>query len=214
MSRTASKLADVSAMSVFKDETLTDEQRAALKELAANPGKVEIIEQPAPVADPDAGFLYVMDKSATPSSGARTHEQYLANGVLKSFTFEYGKPLRLPFAMAVRFLKSDGFYRSDENGDELPFDRAPKRPEELGAGERLVISENEVIARYSELTDQALKLRCAALPGSEDVVANGPRERVIKFIVDHNIKVRELNTVNERGADEFTPEPFLDDDRY
>jgi hypothetical protein len=166
---------------------------------------------PQTVPESDDGFLYVMDGSATPTSGDRIHELMHAGGRLKSYTFEYGKPLHLPFALAVRFLKNEGFYRTDAAGEEIPFERAPKRPEELAAGEKLTISDDQVIARYSELTNEALTLRAAMLPASEEVVAKGPREAVIKFIVEHNIKTREQNTVHERVVDEFTPPPLPDD---
>lgn len=164
----------------------------------------------APPSYDSIEHLYVLDTTATHVSGDRVHELVHADGRARPYTFEPLTPKKLPFEIAVRFLKHEGFLHTDEHGEEQPFRVAQKRPEDLEAGEQIKIGPAECIANYDELTDRALMLRAAMLPGSEVVVREGPRARVVKFIVDHNEKLAAAAAKSELGSDEFTPPPFDD----
>jgi len=142
--------------------------------------------------------LFVLDTTAVQGQPPRTHDMWVAGPrgtgkILKSFTFEPGKPLKLPFPVAVRFLAIDAFKHTDEQGNLLPYSRQPKQPEELGAGEKFEIADNQTIARYSELSTMALIQRTVELPGGEAAVEGKDRGRMIDFIIEQKKKKRDAN---------------------
>jgi hypothetical protein len=181
----------------------TDAQRAAIAAILAGQ------QAPAPGPDPDKGFMYVMDQSATPNSGNRVHHLRIKGGVLKAFEFAAGVPLRMEFAFAMQFLKNEGFLQTDSNGEVVEFKRAPKRPEDLEAGEKLTLSETQTIAELDELVNSALIKRAAIIPGSEAVIRTGPREAIIEFMVTHYRTTKALNSQKDDALDanleEFDP---------
>lgn len=172
---------------------------------------------PIAAADGPQSHLYVVDRSATAITGPRVHELLDPNGVARPYKFEPYTPNRLPLAIALKFLKSEGFVLTDADGNEQEFRRTPKRPEELAAGEQLAIKPDETIARYDELSTKALFFRCAVLPGGEVVAQSNNRGAMIRFIIDHFEAIKRKNSERERrygadaGLDEFTPPAEADD---
>lgn len=166
---------------------------------------------PKPAKKKPATYL-VLDTTARPDI-ARTHE-LIIDGIPRPFTFHYGKPLELEVAIAVKFLKHEGFKRVDADGNVIPFKRAPKQPDELQAGETLHIAVDETIARFDELTNNALQHRCLEMPGGEQFARNPLRQAMIDFIVDRKRTTAKANTAKPERLDleEFTPEPELDDE--
>lgn len=155
--------------------------------------------------------LYVIDTTAKPGA-SRTHD-ILIDGVTKPFTFEYGKPSELPFAVAMKFLKHDAFKMADAEGNLIEFKRRPKQPEELQAGETLKLADDETVARLEELSTTALHTRVLEMPGGERFAQNPVRDEMLEFIIAHKAKARAVNAAKpDVGSGEFTPEPELDDD--
>lgn len=156
--------------------------------------------------------------------GPRVHQLPVVIGgqrTVKTFTFEPGKPLKMPIAHAIKFLKNKEFVRTDEDGNELPYNRQPKQPEELGAGERFKLDDNQTIAHYGELTNTALWQRALELPGGEAIDRQN-RQALMSFLVASKVKKREENLEKEARAraearkrnapeaddgDEFLPAP-------
>lgn len=172
---------------------------------------------PGAAAEGPQSELYVVDRSATARSGPRTHELLDASGYARPYTFEPFKPVLLPLAVALKFLASEGFVLTDAHGTEQPFRKAPKRPEDLVAGEKLELKPDETVARYDELSTKALFFRCAVLPGGEVVAQSNDRNAMIRFIVDHYETLRRKNSQREarigadEGLDEFTPPADFDE---
>lgn len=202
--------AQVRAQHAFSDSDqarrqIEAEYHARLAQLQPAAPAVDI----ASTVDPDIGFLYVLDRSATHRAGTREHELILADGEIRPFAFEPFKGTRLPFEIAMRFLKSEGFVLVDATNQVIPFKKLPKRPEELEAGEQLKVGMEETIARYDELTDRALAMRVAQLPGSEVIVRRGSRDEMVKFIVDfYQLKARQnarRENMNIDDLEGFTP---------
>lgn len=171
----------------------------------------------APAADKPAKKerdLLVLDTTATAVSGPRTHE-LIIEGTVKPFTFEFGKPLPLPRAVALKFLNAaDSFKPVDDKGNVIPFRATPKQPDQLGAGETLTLSDDETIARYDELSTPALQARVLAMPGGEQFAETPARSEMIRFIVAAKLAKAKANTSRERevGADEFVPDAERDDE--
>lgn len=182
-----------------------------------------------PAAKPQ--LFHVVDTTATPDdidgngktiSGARVHEQ-LVDGVKRSFRFEHGKPLAMPKAIAMKFLRHDSFRLTNEEGEPIEFKRAPRQPDELGAGERLVLKPEETVARLDELSIPALQQRVLPHPGGEKFAAvpakadraslEAFRGEMVQFLLDIKAALAKANTSRERdvGAGEFTPEAELGD---
>lgn len=188
---------------------------AATTSAAPVSAKVSATPKPEPAAP-----WYVIDSTATPKdervygSGPRTHEQ-IVDGVHMPFTFEYGKPLAMPEKIARKFLKHDAWKLTDASGTVLPFQRPPKQPHEAQAGEQFKLADNECVARYDELSNEALKTRVLEMPGGEKFADAAPsRKAVIEFIVQTKLAIAKANTskVPDTGKDDFVPEPELDEE--
>lgn len=154
--------------------------------------------------------MLVLDTTA--KDGPRVHEQII-NDSIQQFTFHPGKGLPLAPAIAVKFLKHDAFKRIDEHGNVLEWRRAPKQPDELGAGEVLKIADTETIARVDELSIGALLQRSLEMPGGERFTAQSKRSEMIDFIVATTIARKKAKMAPpEMGANDFVPEAEIDDD--
>jgi response regulator RpfG family c-di-GMP phosphodiesterase len=172
-------------------------------------------EKPAAAAKakppaPAAAKLFVLDTTAI--EGKRIHEQ-LVNGHVKQFTFEPYKGTELDAAVAAKFLQHEAFKRVDEAGNEIEYQRPPRQPEQLQAGETLKLAGNETVARFDELTNTSLLKRACALPGGEKFIDTKDRPGLIKFIIDAKAKLAAANkAAPEVSKDEFVPEADYDEE--
>jgi hypothetical protein len=215
---------------------------------AAQAGYDEYTGQPNPPASPPAppvatafkdggGSIaaikdrdfYVLDTTALPGTGVRRHEMpVIINNhlIVKTFEFRPGEPTKLPMAIAIKFLKIKEFLLTDEHGNPLPYQRQPKQPDELGAGEKFTLEDHLTVADYNELTNVALMQRVLELPGGEALRDTPNRRALIDFIIKAKVTKREANREREAQAraararaavaeeidsEDFTPEPELDE---
>lgn len=161
--------------------------------------------------------MLVLDTTATPSelnpTGERIHAQLIGN-FPQQFKFLPGKGTSLPAAVAHKFLQHEAFRLVDESGSELPYERTPKQPSDLGAGEKLNLADNETIARFDELSNKALLRRVLPLPGGEQFSekANN-RQEIIDFIIEHRRQKAAENKAKERdvGPNDFVPRADFDE---
>ena len=135
--------------------------------------------------------LYVLDTTAKPGRGTREH-QMIVDGHIKTFKFEPGIPSELPFPVAIKFLKIAEFIRSDAEGNPQPYQRQPKQPHEMGAGEKFELKDDQTVASYHELSNMALLQRALELPRGELVARD--RKSLIDFIVTTAVERRKANT--------------------
>jgi hypothetical protein len=181
---------------------------------------------PAPAAAPEKvsdQVLYVLDSTAQPDTigsdgrpiaGVRTHIM-LVDGLEKPFSFRHGVPLALPKTVAFQFLRHPEFKLTDAEGNPQPYQRQPKQPGELQAGEKLVLNDDETVARYDELSTPALQQRVLEIPRSEKFASEKPsRPEMIRFIVAHVVKVKETTAAKEPDItdDDFVPVAELEDE--
>lgn len=159
---------------------------------------------------PKPPTLYVIDSTAV--SGPRTHSQTI-QGIDRNFTFEPGKPLPLPIAVAKKFLRHEAFKLSDAEGNVRQFKRRPKQPEELGAGERINLTAEETVARFDELSTDALQARALELPNSDAFADKPDRFKMIEFLIAAKAAQVKANLDKEPevAADAFTPDADLDE---
>lgn len=172
------------------------------------------IDTNLPSAEPKAkaapAVMLVLDTTAR--DGIRTHEM-IVQGVVRSFNFEVGKGLPLPTTTAVKFLKHDAFKLVDEKGEVLEWQRRPKQPNELGAGETLKLADNETIARVDELSNGALLRRALELPLGEKFSTGSDRQEMIAFLVAVSVAANKSRAARpENGPNEFTPAEELDEE--
>jgi len=123
----------------------------------------------------DQKTLHVIDHSATQEYPVRTHE-IVVGGKIVPITFEYGKDTFLPYEQAVKFMH-EGFSVMEPGGS--PMAPPPKTDETI----RFRIREDEVVARYDELTDSAIRQRAVAkIDGEKFLVGELNRSEAIDFL--------------------------------
>lgn len=166
--------------------------------------------QAKPEAKPETkpAPMYVLDTTCRPGpTGSRTHDM-VVGGLLKPFTFEYGKPLGMPREVALKFLKHEPFKHTNADGDVIPYQRAPKQPEDLGAGEALTVNADETVARFDELSTIALQNRSIATFGGEKYATSADRDAMVAFLVAAKPKLPDI--VQRKTVDR--EDDLLDDD--
>lgn len=122
-------------------------------------------------------FLYVKDTLAT--RGPRSHELVDSAGKKRIFTFvDSETPVEVPTDMAIELIKIDGFAVSKT------IDGEPLRP----AGREtsgLALAPDETVAKYSELTREALLHRCNALGANFNLQTN--KNTLVAFLAGGDI---------------------------
>jgi hypothetical protein len=136
--------------------------------------------------------VLVRDSSCTATHPTRKHT-VLLNGEFIEVVFLYGQQTLLDFDLAMKFNK-EGFTLLDPDSNREV--TTPAQTDELV---RLKIGEDEIVAKYEELTDTALKMRAAVIPGGEKMLLEAvEREEIILFL---------MGARNETDKPEPEPEP-------
>ena len=154
----------------------------------------------------EAKYLHVIDSSCTEEAQERTHE-IVVKGETIPITFKYGEKTVLPFEQGVKFMK-DGFTVEQVSGETLDLPAV--------ASDNVVaqIGHDETVAKYSELTTAALKLRAAQKAGGEIYLEAEEEDRpnIIEFLAGKPPVDDEENLIDEDDEDTETvdPEPTVD----
>lgn len=179
-------------------------------------GSIDAGGSTTPATPPKPAPMRVLDTTAQPAegnpTGKRVHSQ-LIDGQIKQYEFLPGVGVDMPQAVALKFLKHDAFVLVDADNNPLPYDRTPKQPEELGAGETFKMAENETIARLDELTNSALLKRVLGMLGGEKFAENPDRAAIIAHIIagKKTLAIANKSKVRDVKADEFVPDADLDE---
>lgn len=150
----------------------------------------------------DGRIVLVVDTTATDPNRPRIHE-YIEGGQVKRLSFKPNEAKELPRLLAATFLKHEGFIRVNAEGDQIEWDGAvPKQPSEMGAGEKFVLKANETIARFSELTAQAIANRAALIPGGPEFIQRPglSKQEVIDFVQRYHEEEARKNTKAEEDV--------------
>lgn len=154
---------------------------------------------------------FLIDTTAQPDNqiaggqvvpGHREHSM-MVNGTIRTYRFEHNKPVEMPWAVAAQFLRTPSFLLTNANGDPISFKGPPRQPDELQAGERIVVALDETIARLEELQHSALLLRALRMPNGESMAQVMDRETIIEFIITSKRATQQKNAIDERKADGF-----------
>lgn len=121
-------------------------------------------------------MLEVYDTSANHECPVRQHDVKI-NGEILSITFEAGKRTLMPRDVGLKFMKPG--FRVYEKDSTVELTRPPVTDETV----KNRIAVDEVVAKYEELTGDALKMRAAVFPGGEAYIAgNVARADLIDFL--------------------------------
>ncbi len=154
--------------------------------------------------------LRVIDSSCTSEFPIRTHD-IVVKGEIIPVTFKYGEEKILPLEHGIKFLQ-DGFTVFEE-GKKTAMDLPAFTDDTI----RNRIGEDEVVAKYDELTEAALKLRAAIIPGGEHFVGDDiAKTDVIGFLkaaVIRASEAKEDDTVVVK-KEIFDDMPKIDEDSF
>jgi len=122
-------------------------------------------------------FLKVIDSSLTLENSKRIH-QVIINGEITDVVFVYGEDKFLPESVAMKFSKEGFKIVHPENDSEVEI------PREIPVGAPVQLRPDEVIARYNELSFDALRTRAVILPGGEKFIQEGVEaQEMIDFLM-------------------------------
>lgn len=154
--------------------------------------------------------LAVTDHSATEEYPVRSHD-LLIGGHVKTVEFKYGIPTVLDFAVGAKFMGKDGFTVTDTDG--LDVDMPAVATDNVSAQ----LAKDECVAKFSELSFSALKLRAAQQVDGEVFLEaeEDAREDIISFLIGEEDVQEPENIDGEKDLiedeDEEKTEPDSDD---
>lgn len=122
-------------------------------------------------------LLRVYDTSATSECPERIHD-VIVDGILTRIKFTVGQPSILPYKVAMKF-NQEGFIVTKNDDAETALVPPPETDETI----RMRIGDDEVVAKYEELTTSALKTRAVRIPGGEACLSEDvKKQEVIAFL--------------------------------
>lgn len=172
----------------------------------------------APAADaydPDDGktpdHLWVLDTTAKVghSHEKRTHDMTV-DGRIVPFPFEPDKRTKVPFPVALKFIRHPeflAFYGPEDGAQEFGRVMDTQHGRRLAAGEVFALGADEVVAKFHELRQDALLARAMQLPGGERFKKNAPARDLADFITNHirteRMREQQATRRREKGAASF-----------
>jgi len=151
-------------------------------------------------------LLKVIDSSLTLNNPKRIH-QIITNGELQDVVFVYGEDKFLPESVAMKFSKEGFRIVHIEDDAEIYI------PREIPVGAPVQLRPDEVIARYTELTFDALRTRAVILPGGEKFIQDGVQSQdIIDFLIGGEPVIdgeEELGELEDEEGD-YLDENFTD----
>lgn len=124
--------------------------------------------------------------NAAPGTKAlpRVHEHLFDDGV-RSYEFYFGKRLEMTEAEARKFVMHESFHVFNTDGDRV----LPTITVFRGFGDTTEkLADNECVARFDELTIEALHERAAPLPGGEHINRKTGKAGIIAFLISSRKK--------------------------
>lgn len=110
-------------------------------------------------------------------STSRIHELADANGRRINVEFPVDKYVELPLTLALPLVGNNGFEVIGPDGKIL-------KPARARGAETLTLDYDQTIARYSELTIEALIERARPLPGGDKLSRKDGKDAIINFILE------------------------------
>lgn len=149
-------------------------------------------------------FLWVLDTTARAGHAheKRTHHMTVDNRVI-GYEFEPDKRTKVPFAVALKFIRHPEFlayYGIDADAHEFGRVMDTQHGRRLAAGESFALGADEVVAKFTELRQDALLSRALQLPGGERFKKTAPARELAEFITNHirTERMREQQALRRR----------------
>lgn len=171
----------------------TEAQEAPAENPEVEADQVETGAEATAEGNDSDGFL-VIDSSVNEDNPVREHE-IIVKGQIIPVVFRLGEPKILPFEHAMKFMK-DGFTVKEVNGSDI---NLPAVPTDSVSAQ---LAPDETVAKYSELTFSALKLR-AAQKSDGDIYLEAKEEdrlEIISFLMGE-VPAVEVDTVEADDGD-------------
>lgn len=142
--------------------------------------------------------LVVEDPSCNATYRERTHE-LMVGGQPKIFVFKYGEKMELPRPEAMKFLKA-GFTVKDATGSKI--EQTPVQP----AGGKIILADDQTVATFAELSQEALWKRCLQEVGGEKLSRSDSKRDMVNFLIKRKAENEQARKgAAENGAEDFTP---------
>jgi hypothetical protein len=132
----------------------------------------------AQASNKPAGYWTVFDSLAKDTK--RVHQPVLG----KDYALHATEPCYMPPEHAMKFLCDEAFRVFDDQ--ERAVKAVPKVNVEASTG-GILLQPGQVVATIDELTDNALKARCAQLPKGHTIAASGDRVAMLRHIAGEQI---------------------------
>lgn len=176
----------------------------------ATPGAVnETVSKSADAPKAKPGVYFVKDTNAKPNK-VRQHKIITAMHMaddgatvviddFQLYNLSSSIPCEMPEAHALQFLKDESFIVTDSNGVRIK--PVIKKDTDVG---KIVLEDDELIAKYDELTQESLYKRCKIIPGTEHIKKNTRKGDLIEHLMSHEAKRK--NVGQSRGSEDSLPE--------
>lgn len=153
------------------------------KRLTVSSGKDALVQflLTGEVKKQEAETVFVTDSTATPGYPTRTHE-IIVNGNNVQYEFQHGKSCEMPYAHGMKFLGIESFEVKHRDGTRIP--TLPNVAERANGQQPPKLRPDEVIAKFDELSEEALIRRSNAIPGGERFTGQSDRDALIGFLLD------------------------------
>lgn len=181
-------------------ETLVSPLPADMPAPDEQQGEMPIHAQPA--ADAPKQIMWTVEDANCKAKDARgmyiprIHDMGLDSGPIQLFGI--GRPVPLPVHVAMRFLIDPAFIVKNERGQRVqPVSKANIRPSD-GA---IMLQPGQIVARFDELSEDALRARTAMLPAVDPSFATyATREQMLAALTQHEIEQRRIPSGSDDAA--------------
>ena len=161
----------------------------------------------------DQKTLFVKDSNAKPGTVREheiiTHMDYVTDEITggqvprildsRIYKLSRSEPVEMSESHAMQFLKDDAFIVTDADGKRLK--TVSKKDVDVG---NIVLEADEVVAKYDELTREALYARCKIIPGAEEIKAGSRKDAMVSFLIE--TEERRKSTGAGRGSEDVISE--------
>lgn len=135
----------------------------------------------------------------------RVHELLDGRDIPRKFTFPNAETfIDMPMSMAAKLIGNEGFQVLNERGHEMRVQKI----EGSGPNNGVLLAYDEVVAKYSELTVEALQERVKAAGGT--IKLGAKKDDLISFLIEASLTVE--GKILQDGA--RSGEAVEDEDRY
>jgi hypothetical protein len=173
---------------------LKADEKSALIPPAAPKPRGAVALPPSAKTPEDTVIFKVRDVLAT--NGPRTHELLDSRGIVHKYVFPNDRDsIDIPMSMAASLIGNEGFIVQNQEGREL---RAVRR-ETQGANRGVILSFDETVAKYEELTQDALLARCKKLKLS--VNKSTPKPELISVLMEASLILEEQDAASDDSDD-------------